>query len=108
MICNKCNHELPDDSEFCQYCGNKIQNVPIETSESMQATNATKDFTYPTKTKSGLIIGIFLFLSFAQVLHPYLESDLYDYSLLLGVTDFCFLCILMMLIPMLIGIINKD
>ena len=27
MICNKCNHNLPDDSEFCQYCGNKIEVV---------------------------------------------------------------------------------
>ena len=25
MICNKCNHKLPDDSEFCQYCGNRIE-----------------------------------------------------------------------------------
>ena len=33
MICNKCNHKLPDDSEFCQYCGNKIEKVattPVE------------------------------------------------------------------------------
>ncbi len=24
MICRKCNHTLPDDSEFCQYCGNRL------------------------------------------------------------------------------------
>ena len=27
MICNKCNHDLPDDSIFCQYCGNKVEKV---------------------------------------------------------------------------------
>lgn len=31
MICNKCNHKLPDDSEFCQYCGTKIEIQPLET-----------------------------------------------------------------------------
>lgn len=25
MICNKCKSTLPDDSEFCQFCGNRIE-----------------------------------------------------------------------------------
>lgn len=33
MICNKCNNKLPDDSEFCQYCGSKID-VPSATTNS--------------------------------------------------------------------------
>lgn len=27
MICHKCNQKVPDDSEFCQYCGNKLIGV---------------------------------------------------------------------------------
>lgn len=33
MFCNKCSHKLPDDSEFCQYCGNKLQMEMASTAE---------------------------------------------------------------------------
>ena len=29
MKCPKCNHTLPADSEFCQYCGNKIEKAVV-------------------------------------------------------------------------------
>ncbi len=36
MICNRCNQTLPDDSEFCQYCGSKIHD---NTGDSNSASN---------------------------------------------------------------------
>ena len=41
MICSKCNHNLPDDSEFCQYCGSKIQKVTNITDNTPAVSPAT-------------------------------------------------------------------
>ena len=30
MFCRKCGKELPEESEFCQYCGSKIETSTIE------------------------------------------------------------------------------
>lgn len=37
MICNKCNHRLPEDSQFCQYCG-----IPIVTYDHLPDTQGGK------------------------------------------------------------------
>ena len=47
MICNKCNNNLPDDSEFCQYCGNKI--TALETIEKKNKKTYTNAKNIPIK-----------------------------------------------------------
>ena len=36
MICTKCKHRLPDDSEFCQYCGERIEKEEVQQPETIE------------------------------------------------------------------------
>lgn len=33
MKCTKCNHDLPNDSEFCQYCGTRLEKLTMPSKE---------------------------------------------------------------------------
>lgn len=51
MVCTKCNHRLPDDSEFCQYCGSKIEVSSIESDDNrakMKEETITEEVIIPT------------------------------------------------------------
>lgn len=41
MICNKCGNTLPDDSEFCQYCGRRIERENVD-SQAIPDTRTVK------------------------------------------------------------------
>lgn len=60
MICPNCNKKLPEDSEFCQYCGNQIKDTILEEmsgiiddsnaiSEGVNSTNEQVDFNKKNK-----------------------------------------------------------
>lgn len=39
MICPKCRQSLPEDSEFCQYCGSKLSDVSASSNNAAPASN---------------------------------------------------------------------
>lgn len=46
MYCRKCGKQIPDDSNYCQHCGEKIINLPIDDSK------ATKEIMPPVDSWS--------------------------------------------------------
>ncbi len=55
MICPKCGMELPEDSEFCQYCGSKAT-IPVEQECSSIAPASPVQFTI-TKSMPDITIS---------------------------------------------------
>ena len=51
MKCTKCNHALPDDSEFCQYCGNRLGTSAVmpEVDAAIVAAETTTASEVPVK-----------------------------------------------------------
>lgn len=64
MFCSKCGKEIADDAQFCQYCGNKIENKE-ETKEEKEIDLSINEPNYDgTKTSSLVgILGVMVFLS---------------------------------------------
>ncbi len=54
MICNKCNHKLPNDSEFCQYCGSKIE---IATAPAEETPSISKEEALAKILAAGVVEG---------------------------------------------------
>lgn len=64
MKCSNCNHTIPDDSEFCSFCGSKLSSAKHDNSdhksEGIPAQSSGKAILQPRKTKLPVIIAAVL------------------------------------------------
>ena len=64
MYCKKCNNQVPDDSQFCPFCGNQFIRVKVEVEQpSAPVTHATEPMVMPTNTDpEAMLKRAFLFI----------------------------------------------
>ena len=60
LFCRKCGNKIPEDSNFCQYCGTKINisNIPMEKVEVVNKKVVTERFaneSYSSEIKKGIV-----------------------------------------------------
>ena len=69
MVCKKCNHKLPDDSEFCQYCGSKVKNVDATESDTLdeKTTDLIAELNKPDVSPEDALSAILKFQAKATI-----------------------------------------
>ena len=79
------------------------------TTQKTEVKEGKKNISYPSATKSGLIIGILLFVIWCQPVGTYAEiPGLFDYAILLGTVSFSLICLITMTAPMFLWIIKRN
>lgn len=102
---------LSDDAKRKEYdaflksktSGTRETNYNKESAGKVEKKSKNKD-----STKHGIIIGVLLLSCFAQAIRPYIESsEFYDYALGLGLFDFAFINLVMLVVPLFVFAFRK-